>query len=79
VRLPILVLKSPHITVLNWGCNLSSVADIYSAAVISRMLRFFSDATGGRYIFAMFSLSLFGKRTFANRLYSFPATCSIYN
>jgi hypothetical protein len=48
VRLPILVLKSPHITVWIWGCSLSNVSVISSAAVVSKMLRFFRDAIGGR-------------------------------
>ena len=48
VRLPILVLKSPQITVVNWGCKWSNVSSIYSVACVSCMLRFFSDAVGGR-------------------------------
>jgi hypothetical protein len=79
LRLPILVLKSPHITVCNYGCSLSNVSVMSSAAVVSKMLRFFNDAMGGRYMFTIFNRSLFGNLTFANRLYSLPVTYSICN
>ena len=79
LRFPILVLKSPHITVWICGWSLSNVSAICSAAVVSKMLRFFSDAMGGRYIFTIFNLSLFGNLIFANILYSLPVTYSIGN
>jgi hypothetical protein len=48
IRFPILALKSPHMTVVNCGCMLSSVSSIASVACDSGMLRFVSDAVGGR-------------------------------
>jgi hypothetical protein len=47
LRLPILVLKSPQITVVNWGCSWSSVLAMCSAAEVSVMFLFFNDAVGG--------------------------------
>jgi len=76
---PILVLKSPHITVINYGYILSNVSVICSVASVSGILRLVSEAVGGRYIFTTSSLLLFGSLIFVNRLYSFPATYSIFN
>lgn len=79
VRFPILVLKSPHMIVLRWGCMRSSVSCIYPVASDSGMCRFFRDAVGGRYIFTTFILSLFGNLILAPMLYSFPIACSIFS
>jgi hypothetical protein len=53
LRSPILVLKSPHITVVNCACMRSSVVVMWSVAICSGMLRFFRDAVGGKYIFTI--------------------------
>lgn len=46
-------------------------------AVVSAILRFVNEAVGGKYMFTMFNLLLFGSFTFVNMLYSFPDTYSI--
>ena len=73
------MLKSPQLTVITYGCIWSNVSVVYSVANVSAILRFVSEAVGGRYILTTFSLLLFGNLIFANRLYSFPNTYSIFN
>lgn len=77
VRFPILVLKSPHITVVYCGYTCSSKSSICSVASVSVIFLLVRDAKGGRYILTMFTLWLFGSAIFTNIPYSFPVVYSM--
>jgi hypothetical protein len=50
---PILALKSPHTSVISYGCILSSTVSTWVVAWVSSMFRLVSDVVGGMYIFTI--------------------------
>jgi hypothetical protein len=79
VRSPILALKSPHITVYNWGCTVSSTPSSCAIACVSVMALRVSDDVGGKYIFTMLILSLVGRMSLLFRAYSLPDVFSSFS
>jgi hypothetical protein len=51
IKFPILVLKSPHIMVYNYGWMLSIIYSNYVVACNYDILRFSRDVVGGMYTF----------------------------
>lgn len=76
--LPIRVLKSPHIIVVNWGWAVSIIYSNYVVASCSGMFRFFSDVDGGMYTFIMLILLLLGSISLVCNPYSLPCDVSTY-
>jgi hypothetical protein len=76
---PILALKSPQTSVINYGCILSSTLSTWVVACVSSMLRLVSDVEGGMYIFTILIRWLFGRIILVCRLYSFPCDVSSFS
>jgi hypothetical protein len=76
---PIRALKSPHKSVVSWGCRVSSTVSICVVAWSSVILRFVRDVVGGIYTFTIFILELLGRMILVCRLYSLPDEDSIYS
>jgi hypothetical protein len=76
VRVPNLVLKSPHTTDVSWGWMCSRTFSSCSVASVSVMSLRASEDVGGRYTLTTFIRSLVGSMNFVNYPYSFPSECS---
>jgi hypothetical protein len=65
---PILALKSPHTSVINYGWILSNTVSTWVVAWVSSMFRLVRDVVGGMYMFPPLM-----------RLYSLPEDVSNFN
>ena len=79
LKLPVRLLKSPHITVISCGCATFSMSDTNYVAVVSYIFLFSSDVYGGIYIFIILIRVLFGNNNFVCILYSLLFYVSIYS
>jgi hypothetical protein len=66
VKLPVRLLKSPHISVVSCGCARSSRSSTSYVALYSVIFRSFNDDYGGRYIFSMLIRVLLGNNNLSN-------------
>jgi hypothetical protein len=69
VKLPVRLLKSPHISVVSYGCARSIRSSTSYVACYSVILRSFNDDYGGIYIFIMLIRILLGNNNFSNMPY----------
>jgi hypothetical protein len=53
VPVPILALKSPHMSVTSWGCIVSIIFSSWVVAWASSIWRLVSEVAGGIYTFTM--------------------------
>ncbi len=70
LKLPVRLLKSPHITVISCGCATFSMSATNYVAVVSYIFLFSSDVYGGIYIFTILIRVLLGNNILVNILYS---------
>lgn len=77
--LPILVLKSPQITVGYYSYNLLSTFCTYLRFYVSFMSLYALDALGGKYTLAMLALLLSGRANLARIANSFVSCISIFS
>ena len=66
VKLPVRLLKLPHIIVVSCGCARSSRSSTSYVALYSVIFRSFNDDYGGRYIFSMLIRVLLGNNNLSN-------------
>ena len=77
LKLPVRLLKSPHITVISCGCATFSMSATNCVAVVSYIFRFNNDVYGGIYIFTILIRVLLGNNILVNMLYSLLCDVSI--
>jgi hypothetical protein len=77
VKLPVRLLKSPHIITVSYGYAKSIISSTYYVACYSVIFRNFSDDYGGMYILIILIRMLLGNNNFNNIPYSFSCVVSI--
>ena len=66
IKMPVRLLKSPHISVVSCGCARSSRSSTSYIALYSVILRAFNDDYGGKYIFIMLIRVLLGNNSLSS-------------